>query len=196
MKNIKIKLAGILTALSALYINPAQAQVQDTLVSTRTMDTIALGNRYITKWINIQGGYAYMQNSAINQFLAYNVPDLSNDLATLGISGMMEYNRWIGGFTLQGGMSRPGTVNSYAGTTGLDYQVSNGFYNGLIHLGYAVVNTQRIKVYPILGIGGGKALAQLTRTNISMSQIANNPPQDRRIEIGKGMAYFLSLIHI
>lgn len=161
------------------------------MTNAQAQDTTAYHKDHVTNWISVHAGYAFMQNDALNQFLAYNAPELNNNMGVLGLSGLMEYKRWIGGLTLQGGMTRPVTVNDYAGNNGQDYQLTSGFYNGLIHLGYAVVNTPMVKIFAILGVGGGRASARLLRTNINQAQIVNNnAPQNNTIEIGKSMAYF------
>jgi hypothetical protein len=180
MKNFKINASWTMALLAAIFF----------MGSASAQDTTSKHRDYVTRWVTIQGGYAFMQNDVINQFLANNAPALNNNMGTLGISGLMEYKRWIGGITVQGGMSQPVTIDNYAGHPGQDYQLANGFYNGLLHLGYAVVNTPMMKIYPILGLGGGRASAQLVRTNISQASIvANNQPQNSNVQIGKAMAY-------
>ena len=178
------------TTLKTLIVM-ALAGIISQATYAQTQDTTANHKDHVTNWLTLHAGYVFMQNDALNQFLAYNSPELNNNMGVLGLSGLMEYRRWIGGLTLQGGMSQPVTVNDYAGRNGQDYQLTSGFYNGLIHLGYAVVSTPMVKIFPILGVGGGRASARLMRTNITQAQIVNNSaPQINTIEIGKGMAYF------
>jgi hypothetical protein len=146
-----------------------------------------------TFWFTLQAGYGYFQNGTLNQFLAPGTPSLNTTLGILGLSLLRQHKRWIGGVTLQGGMSQPYTQNNYQGISGQDYQISNGFYNGLIHLGYALVNTDKFKLYPILGIGGGQAILQLTQTNISISNITTHALSSQtstNAQIYKYVAYF------
>ena len=158
-------------------------------------DTLTLGP-VKTKIVTLSIGYSSIDVAELNQFLAPTTTgSFSSDFGMLGLHSITECKRFIYGFTLQAGMSMRNTSNNYAGVSGqnMDYYVTHG--NFLIHGGYSILSTKRVKLYPMLGAGIGGTKANFNRVdNLTIAQFANNPSVQG--EVGKAMACFDAALNV
>ena len=119
-----------------------------------TMDSTSTGP-VRTKMITLSAGYALVDVSTLNQFLALSIPGdgFNQNFGVLGIESTTECKRFIYGCTFQAGMTQKKTISDYAGVAGqnLDYYAMYG--NFLLHSGYSIISTDRVKFYPMLGAG-------------------------------------------
>lgn len=130
---------------------------------------------FSTRMMTVQFGYSYLTNNSIlKQFYTPVSDELSQNYWTFGLASTSEYKRLITGITIQGGMTQPVTIKDYL-VTGNNYQVSSNYGNLMLHLGYSIISTDKFKLYPILGIGGGRIALQIQSIdNFSISQIASS----------------------
>ncbi len=138
----------------------------------------------------INPGYAFADVSGLNRFLAPGTPgEFSEHFGLLGLQGTSECKRFMYGYTLQAGMSEKNTVSNYSSIPGNNMEYYARFGNLLFHGGYAIVSTERVKFYPLLGIGIGAMHGNFSRIdNLSGAQFANNPGVQGRVT--KYMACF------
>jgi hypothetical protein len=144
-----------------------------------------------TKMLTISPGFAVVNVSALNQFLALSGPKdgFSQNFGLLGIETTTECKRFIYGYTLQAGMSQKKTISDYAGVPGqnIDYYATYG--NLLLHSGYSIISTERVKFYPMIGAGFGRVSANYNRIdNQHITNYATNP--NLQGSVGKYMACF------
>lgn len=142
-----------------------------------------------TKMLTISPGYAYADVSGLNRFLAPGTSGFSQNFAVLGLESTTECRRFIYGATLQGGMSQTTTVTNYNAVAGNNMEYSASFLNAMLHGGYSIVSTKRIKFYPLLGAGFGGMNGNFSRIdNQTIAQFANDPGVQGRVT--KYMACF------
>jgi hypothetical protein len=164
------------------FTNFAQAQT--------TTDTAATTGPVKTKIMSFGFGYANLQVSALNQFLAQPTSgSFSQNFGVFGLQSTTECKRFIYGYTLQAGMSQKATISNYGGVAGRNMDYYGTFGNVLIHGGYSIVSTERVKFYPILGVGfGGVSANYNSIDNMTISQFGNNPGVEG--SVSKYMACF------
>jgi len=96
-------------------------------------------------------GYRQMDVAGFQAFLPDIAPDLNNSFLLLGGEGYSMFNRFIvggKGYFLGGSrVSWTGPADNFEG------RLAGGA--GFFNFGYAVVNQQRLLVFPLIGIGGG-----------------------------------------
>ncbi len=90
-------------------------------------------------------GMALPQGLPVGDFLPANFPEPGAPTASFGGSGYGMIGRWV-----IGGEASSSTENSSSRDT---LTASRTWGNGYFSLGYAVVNKERWKVFPMLGIG-------------------------------------------
>ncbi|HVD97947.1 MAG TPA: hypothetical protein VNB90_07055 [Cytophagaceae bacterium] len=149
-------------------------------VSSIAQDTVVLLKvirPYKTKMFTVGAGYMYADVTGLNLFLAPGTPGgFNNNFGMLGLQYTTECKRFIYGWTLQGGMTQRNTVINYNAVPGnnIEYYASNA--DLLIHGGYSIVSTDRIKFYPMLGVGVGAMKGTFNRTdNMTRAQFAGDP---------------------
>jgi hypothetical protein len=145
---------------------------------TMTSDTAAVTGPVKTKIMSLGFGYANVQVSELTQnFLpAATSGSFSQNFGVFGLQSTTECKRFIYGHTLQVGMSQKGTILNYGGVAGSNMDYYGTFGNILMHGGYSLVSTDRVKFYPIIGVGfGGVSANYNSINNMSSTQFAANP---------------------
>lgn len=163
---------NLLVALSCLLLG-----INSNLAAQSSIDSISSGP-VRTKMVTISPGFALVDVSALNQFLALSGPKdgFSQNFGLLGIESTTECKRFIYGFTLQAGMSQKKTISDYAGVAGQNIDYYGTYGNFLIHSGYSIISTERVKFYPLIGIGFGRVSANYNRIeNQHINNFAANP---------------------
>jgi hypothetical protein len=155
----------------------------------KAKDTTATGP-VKTKIMSFGFGYANVQVAALNQFLAQPTSgSFSQNFGVFGLQSTTECKRFIYGYTMQAGMSQKATISNYGGVAGRNMDYYGTFGNILMHGGYALVSTDRIKFYPIIGAGfGGVSAYYNSIDNMTIAQFGNNPGVQG--EVSKYMACF------
>ena len=123
-------------------------------------------------------GYSYLNGTApLNTFLAPTTPEgFSQNFGILSLQHTTECKRFIYGWTLQAGMSQKVDVANYAGVAGQNMEYSASYGNVLMNFGYAIISTNRVKFYPIIGAGFAGINGNYNRTDdLTAAQFANNP---------------------
>jgi opacity protein-like surface antigen len=157
-----MKSKTLLSVIFLLFVSALFAQD-----STKT----ATKPRLVTHMMTLQLGYSYMTNDVLRQMYVAVGDELNQNYYTLGLACTSEYKRFIYGVTIQGGITQPITIQNY-NSNGLNYQVFSNFQNALLQFGYAVVNTKKFKLYPIIGVGAGRVALQVQSQNaVSITQL-------------------------
>ncbi|HSZ25878.1 MAG TPA: hypothetical protein VK766_09180 [Cytophagaceae bacterium] len=135
------------------------------------------------KMLTVSPGFAILDASGLNRFLAPGTNgSFGRNYGVLGFQKTSEYKRFIYGATFQGGMSQQTTVVNYAGVAGLNVDYNGAFGNFLLHGGYSIISTKRVKFYPMIGAGFGGVSANFTNIdNQSIANFANNPAMSGRV---------------
>jgi hypothetical protein len=131
-----------------------------------------------TKICTISPGFALIDVAAFDQFLISSPGSkgFSQNFGLLGLESITECKRFIYGFTLQAGMSQKNTIMNYAGVTGQNVDYYGTYGNFLLHSGYSIISTERVKFYPIVGVGFGSVSGNYSRIdNQTIAQFASNP---------------------
>lgn len=122
-------------------------------------------------------GYEYVDASALQAFTGAGAPELQQNNISFGGQFIEITNNWVvtgGGY----GFHSPTTS-----TDSLDYNLNAGF--GELGLGYLIVNSGTLKMYPAISLGGGTYEMQITNNqNISAANIASDPGQEINISRG------------
>jgi hypothetical protein len=122
-------------------------------------------------------GYGFMDVSALHSLIPSYLPSFRNEFFVIGGSGHGMMNRFViggGGF----GITRNAIRND-------SMKVSLGGGVGTFDLGYLVVDRAKVKLYPMLGIGGGGFGLEMTRKgDVSADHLSSNPA--REINISQG----------
>lgn len=143
-----------------------------------TTDTAAAAGPVKTKIMSFGFGYANVDVSTLNSsFLpATTSGSFSQNFGVFGLQSTTECKRFIYGYTLQMGMAQKATISNYGGVAGRNMDYYGTFGNILMHGGYSIVSTERVKFYPILGVGfGGVSANYNTIDNMTSTQFASNP---------------------
>ena len=122
-------------------------------------------------------GYGYMDVSKLQVFVPDDISKFGSDHLVIGGTGHAIINRFvIGG-------SGFGITGDGVKTDSLIVNVSGGV--GTFDLGYLILNKNKIKIYPLLGIGGSGFGLQISKNrNYSVNQIKNDPGQEINISHG------------
>jgi hypothetical protein len=122
-------------------------------------------------------GYGNMNISELQTFVPGSVPGFSNDQILLGGMG----HGFIGRLVIGGGGS--GITGNHFATDSLRGSVSGGY--GTFDVGYAIVNKNKLKFFPMLGIGGGGYGVSITKTGtLNVMNVIDEP--GRKIDISNG----------
>jgi opacity protein-like surface antigen len=145
--------------------------------NTMTSDTTTSTGPVRTKIMSFGFGYANLQVADLNQFLAKPTSgSFSQNFGVFGLQSTTECKRFIYGYTLQAGMSQKGSISNYGGVAGRNMDYYGTFGNVLMHFGYSIVSTDRIKLYPIIGAGFGGVSANYNSTDdVNIDQFGKNP---------------------
>lgn len=134
---------------------------------------------------NIQGGggggftigYGTMDVSAFNDFLPDNYPKFNGTHLLMGGMGYGFNNRFVMG----GGGSA--LIGDEIINDSLSASIGGGM--GTFNFGYLLVNREQMKIFPMLGLGGGGYGLNITNnSNVSTEDIKADP--FREISISKG----------
>lgn len=122
-------------------------------------------------------GYGYMDLSPLKEFLPSKYPDPSANHMLIGGMGLGYSGRMIfggSGYAVNGSE----IIND-------SLRVSFGGGFGFFNIGYMLVDKRQVKLYPLLGLGGGSFGLGITRTNnINVEEIQKDP--DHELNVGKG----------
>lgn len=122
-------------------------------------------------------GYGYMDVSDLQTFAPKGTPQISNNMMVIGGTGHGFINRLvIGG-------SGFGIVGDVVKTDSVRTSVGGGA--GTFDIGYLVLDREKVKAWPMIGIGGGGFGVQMTRLrNLTAGQVSGNPAQEININQG------------
>ena len=122
-------------------------------------------------------GYGNMDVSAFEEFIPGEAKRFSNDQLLFGGGG----RSFIGNFIIGG--SGQGMIGDTHTSDSLKMQLSGGM--GTMDLGYLVFNRQQLKIYPMLGLGGGGYQVQISENeNLTADEVREDP--GREITVGTG----------
>lgn len=122
-------------------------------------------------------GYGYMDVSKLHNFVPANIGKFSNEHLLMGGNGF----GIIGNFVIGGGGT--GIMGDLIKSDSINYSISGGL--GTFDFGYLIYNKEKIKIYPMLGIGGGGFGLQISRNNnVSVKNLVNDPAREINISIG------------
>lgn len=122
-------------------------------------------------------GYGNMDVAKLHDFVPANVSEFTNQHLLLGGTG----HGFTGNFVIGG--SGFGIIGDNIKTDTINYSLGGGL--GTFDFGYLVVNRDKIKIYPMIGIGGGGYGIQIsTNKNVSAKNVASNPGREININVG------------
>lgn len=122
-------------------------------------------------------GYGIMDVSTLHSFVPTSIPEFRKEHLLIGGEG----HGFIGNLVLGGGGS--GIMGDNIKTDSINYNVGGGL--GTFDFGYLIVNKDKIKIYPMIGIGGhGYGIKIKRNNNISVSDIVSEPAQELSISNG------------
>ncbi|MFZ6052194.1 hypothetical protein [Halocola ammonii] len=122
-------------------------------------------------------GYANMDVSAFEEFIQGEAKRFTNDQLLFGGGG----RSFIGNFIIGG--SGQGLIGDTHTDDSLKMSLAGGM--GTLDIGYLVYNREQLKIYPMLGLGGGGYEVQITQNeNISADEVRQDP--GREITVGTG----------
>ncbi len=117
------------------------------LIAFLMISTGGIAQKYIGGAGAVNGGSAYFDVSGFNQFLPESFPEFSGDFLSIGGDGYFMYNNFVIGGNGQGLFGD----NIKSGTQ----QASIGGGFGFFQFGYDFLHKDNLKLYPLVGIGGG-----------------------------------------
>jgi hypothetical protein len=130
-------------------------------------------------------GYGNMDVSKLQIFAPAGTPKFGNDMMVIGGTGHGIMNNFViggSGFGIVGDVMKSDSV-----------RVSMGGGLGTFDFGYVIINKEKLKLFPMLGIGGGGFGVQMTRTkSLSAAQVSSNPAQEINVNQG-GMVADISI---
>lgn len=130
-------------------------------------------------------GYGYMDISALQKFVPTSVSTFRNEQMVIGGTG----HGFIGNFVIGGGGY--GIVGDLVKTDTIKYSLGGGI--GTFDFGYLLLNKEKVKIYPMIGIGGGGYGIQITKIKAaSINEVVNNSSREINISIG-GFVFDFSL---
>ncbi len=165
MKTLYVKRSGMVLTLLFIFITLALGQIN---------------NRRFEANLSVSLGYANLDNTEFQSFLVPGFEELSKHYASFGASGHVLLKNLLLGVSGQ----FIGAPTKEHGD--LDADVTGGM--GFLNVGYALVNKERFKVYPLLGIGGGVMdMKIMHQGDITQGEIINNPMQQTQLSIANAM---------
>lgn len=121
-------------------------------------------------------GYANLSNSDFQKFLPEGFGQLSESYLLLGGEGYA-----LKGNFLMGG-SGQAIIGKDESNNNLKTEVSGGM--GFLNLGYAIINNEKLKIFPMLGIGGGGMELRISEdTDLSLTNIIEEPGREITLEV-------------
>jgi hypothetical protein len=122
-------------------------------------------------------GYGNMDVSKLHLFVPGTIREFGKDQLVIGGTGHGIVNKLvIGG-------SAFGVTGDVITTDSLKISLSGGV--GTFDFGYLLVNKPKLKIYPLIGIGGSGYGLQITRNrNLSVKQILDDPANEINISHG------------
>ena len=122
-------------------------------------------------------GYGYLDVSALQVFVPENVKDFRNDHLVIGGAGHGIVDRFvIGG-------SGFGMIGDGITTDSLKISLGGGL--GTFDFGFLLLSSEKLKIYPLIGIGGGGYGINIARNkNVTVNDVLENPGQE--INLGTG----------
>jgi len=128
-------------------------------------------------------GYAHLNNSDFQKFLPEGFYQLSESYLLLGGEGYgLKGNFLVGG-------SGQAIVGQDESNGSLKTEISGGM--GFFNLGYTLVNQDKIKVFPMLGIGGGSMELRISEhKDVSVNEIIQEPSREITLEVGNFLLDF------
>ncbi len=122
-------------------------------------------------------GYGHMDVSKLHVFVPSNIKKFKNDHLLVGGTG----HAFIDNFVIGG--SGFGIIGDVIKTDSAKINLGGGL--GTFDFGYLILNKEKVKIYPMIGIGGAGFGLQIAKNrSISANNIANEPGQE--ININKG----------
>jgi hypothetical protein len=119
-------------------------------------------------------GYGNLDVSKLQNFVAGDVPTFENNQLLLGITG----HTFINNLVL--GLSGNAIMASDVKTTTLKIKSTGG--QGTINFGYLILNKEKVKIYPLIGVGGSSYGLQISQNqNLSVADIVSNPGRELSI---------------
>ena len=132
---------------------------------------------------SFSAGYLNLDNSEFQSFLAPQFKELSAHYGLIGGSGYIMLGDFLVGAT---GQAIFGPEIEH-GTQKVELLGGMGFAN----LGYAFVNTDRLKIYPMMGIGGGTiGMLKSNHGDLEMDEILDNSLGEMKVSIRNLMMDF------
>jgi hypothetical protein len=169
MKNVSVKF--IVACLCLLFVSQIRAQ-------DRPAIRHAGGGGFTI-------GYGTMDVSPLHLFVPGGVSSFNNNQLLLGGMG----HGFLGNFVIGG--SGSAIVGDKIKTGAYNYSLGGGV--GTFDFGYLVVNREKVRVFPLLGVGGGGYGIHITENNsVSAAGIRADPSREVNISQG-GFVFDLSL---
>jgi len=122
-------------------------------------------------------GYGFMDVSKLHDFVPAGVNKFTNSQFLIGGTG----HGYIGRLVMGG--SGFGIQGDEISTDSFKYKLGGGI--GTFDIGYLLLDKEKVKIYPMIGIGGGGFGLRIAQNkNVSLNEVVNNP--SREINISKG----------
>lgn len=128
-------------------------------------------------------GFANLSNSDFQQFLPRDFDQISDRYLLIGGEG----------YALKGNFLFGGSGQAIIGQDEHSGSQKAGISGGMgfINVGYAVINQDKIKLFPMLGIGGGSMELRISEDeDVSLNEIIEDPAQEITLEVGNFMLDF------
>lgn len=130
-------------------------------------------------------GYGYMDVSDLQVFTPAGTPQFREDHLLMGGEG----HAFLGNFVIGGGGM--GLIGDQVKTDSLSISLGGGM--GTFDIGYLIINGNKLKFFPMLGIGGnGYGLSIARNEDVSVSEVAARPAREINISTG-GVVLDISL---
>ncbi len=130
-------------------------------------------------------GYGYMDVAKLHEFVPAGITKFRNEHLVIGGTG----HAFVDKFVIGG--SGFGIVGDVIKTDSVKYSLGGGL--GTFDFGYVILNREKIKIYPMIGIGGGGFGIQITKNKTtSVGEVVTNPGREINVSIG-GFVFDLSM---
>ena len=122
-------------------------------------------------------GYAQINNTDFQAFLPGDYPSIGENYFLIGGEGYGLKENFLFG------MSGQALLGGKQSNGGISTKISGGM--GFLHFGYTVVNQDRIKLFPMLGIGGGSMELRISEdSGVSLGDIVSDPGREVSLSVG------------
>lgn len=178
-QNARGRYALACAAALALWFTPARAQ--DAPAERREEP------RYADPGARDDGGRGFLMvgyhqldlNKLNRRFVAHDYPTLPEGMLTLGGGGWAVRGRWMIGGEGQGLIGRTRTTSDGVFKT----RLYAGY--GMLDVGYRAYARDRVDVYPMLGIGGGSFMLDITEPQApTFDDVLGDPGRGARLTAG------------